>query len=67
MALFVFQDLELLDTAKFIEFYLKMKKDYSTNHPSHIKIKVIFSSPKDGLLLLLRIFTVWLRRSMEES
>lgn len=26
---------KLLDIAKFVEFYLKMKKEYSANHPSH--------------------------------
>lgn len=42
-----------------------MKKEYSANHPSHIKVRVIFNSPNDGLLLFLYIFTVWLRTSVE--
>jgi len=39
-----------------MEFYLKMKNEYSANHPSHIKIRMIFNSHNDGLLLFLCIF-----------
>lgn len=58
---------KLLAIAQIVEFYLKMKKENSANHSSHVKVRLIVNSPNDGLLLFLYIFTVWLGTSVVKN